>query len=821
MAHLVSMALLFLAVLGCGADSQARRGLVDVGGMDWSRGSIALDGDWEFYWKELLAPEEVQRRGRVDDYISVPGMWNSHVGPSGAAEGEGFATLRLTVISVPETQPFSLRVPTMHTAFRLYANGEEVASNGMVGRSRETSRPAYRPMVVTVPVTHGRVELVLQISNFHHRKGGTWTGIRLGPSEVVRGEQSARTALDLLLLGAVLVMAFHHVLLFLFRPGDRSPLFLSLFFLLIVLRILTTGEHYLAVLAPEFPWEVYVKVQYLSFYLAAICWGFFMRRLFPLEWKSLHHRALVWPVVAASVLVVLTPVRVFSFTMSWVEGYALILGVVISLVLVLVLMRRREGALFFLVGWLALFLAMLNDILVNSETIHGAFFLHLGVFLFALMQSALLSQRFSHAFALAERSSESLELAVRERTDELRQSRDALSLALGRAEEASRVKSDFLAAMSHEIRTPLNAILGMSGILEDGTLNAEQRRQVEILNRAGTKLLHLVNDVLDLARIEAGKQVLHVTRFDPVALCTDLLSIFEHSARDRGIELRFMPDGDLPRSVLADAGRLEQVLLNLVGNAMKFTEAGSIRLSLRQTEGNQGEIILMFSVRDTGMGIPPDRLETIFDSFVQVDQATSRRFEGSGLGLAISKSIVEWMGGHIEVESEPGKGSEFRFTLPVRPAGPTADRGVTEAPGGSGMIPAETLLRPGTRILLVEDNEDNRYLMELYLSKSGAAVSFVPDGPSAVRAATEARYDIILMDVQMPGMDGYDTTRLIRAAEKKQGQSPVAIIALTANATLEAMKESAEAGCDEHLSKPVSRARLLEVLARYSGASES
>ncbi len=773
---------------------------------------VALDGEWDFFWNELLTPADFAAGRRAGSWIKVPGMWNDHRGPAGPVPGVGFATLRLVVRADRFPEGLALKVPTMHTAFSLYANGRVVAANGQVGTTRETSLPAYRPLLVELPPATNSIELILQISNFHHRKGGTWAGIRLGGLEHLRQEHLERVQFDLFLFGSLLVMGFYHLMLYLFRRGDASPLYLGLFFLLMVLRIMSTGEHYLSLWFPMFPWEPYVKIQYLSFYLAIVVWTFFVKKLYPDEIMNFYIQAALWPVAVCTAIVLVTPVRVYSYTMPIMEVYTIVMGLLMFVILIMVLLRRRRGALLFLIGWAGLFGGVVNDILVNRETIQGVLLLHLGVFVFALMQSALLSQRFSLAFGLAERSTETLEAGIRERTAELKRSRDELSDARDRAEDSSRAKSEFLAAMSHEIRTPLNSILGTAGLLRESELGAEQRRQVDILNRAGAKLLNLVNEVLDLSRIEAGKQILEDVPYDPIDLCEELLAILDQRAREKGIDLSFKVSPDFPRAVMGDPIRLEQILLNLLGNAIKFTERGSIELALQKKATTLGEPCLEYSVSDTGVGIAVDKMPLIFESFMQVDQAASRRYEGSGLGLAICKRLVELMGGTISVSSRPGRGSEFRFAIPFRSPG-------TRVPVIQRKIP-EALPRPGARVLLVEDNEDNRYLIQAYLAKTGVLLDFASEGRSAVEAAQTKQYDLILMDIQMPIMDGYEATRVIRSWEEEVGHPPVPIIALTANATLEAVRKSSLVGCNDHLTKPVARDRLLETIARYAGEAE-
>ena len=543
---------------------------------------------------------------------------------------------------------------------------------------------------------------------------------------------------------------------------------------------------------------------------------------------------------------------------------------------------------------------------------------------------------------------------------ERRQMEIALSRAKEEAEVASNAKSEFLASMSHEIRTPLNAILGMADLLTETPLNKEQQKFVQIFREAGENLLNIINDILDISKVEAGHIHLEHIPFDLGKLVEQTGDIMSVRAHKKELELACRVAPGVPTKLMGDPTRLRQVLINFIGNAVKFTESGEVMLDVKLTgpsavHTEQNTVDLTFSVKDTGIGIPADKIHNIFERFTQADSSTTRKYGGTGLGLTISKSIVDLMGGTISVESKEGRGSIFSFTAPFAmqtemtpaedacapvdltgrralviddnannrlilremltqweivvssansgPAGLTALREAQEAgkpydfvildyqmPGMDGLMTAveirkepkwsslaiimlssgypqediaaakkvgieRFLYKPVKRndmqeaicgelgkkeaaqpqaetapaasgaqnplsILLVEDNEDNRLLISTYLKNTPHRLHMAENGAVAVKAFQSANYDIVLMDMQMPVMDGYAATREIRRWERERGRAPAPIIALTAYALKEDEKKSLDAGCTGHMTKPIKKAKLLAALAGYAAAEK-
>jgi len=380
------------------------------------------------------------------------------------------------------------------------------------------------------------------------------------------------------------------------------------------------------------------------------------------------------------------------------------------------------------------------------------------------------------------------------------------------AENASRAKSEFLTHMSHEIRTPLNGVIGMIGLLLDSALSAAQRDYAETVRSSAHALLGLVNDLLDVARIEAGKMEMDPVRFDVVDCLHKVSELMGPQARGKGLE--YVEDSEMAcREVIGDSGRLRQIVLNLLSNAIKFTERGRVTLRVRGEEPEEGVALFRIEVEDTGPGIPADKVPLLFHSFVQVDSSLARRHEGAGLGLAISRRLAELMGGTLTVRSEEGHGSTFVLTAPLRVAsGKAFIKGCEMLTDG-----VVTPMAGSRRVLLAEDNAVNQKLGVRLIEKFGCRADIAANGREAVEMSRSFPYDLILMDCRMPEMDGYAATREIRRREGARTHVP--IVAMTAHAVKGAREECLEAGMDDYITKPVSVGELERVLAQWASST--
>ncbi|OHD64601.1 MAG: hypothetical protein A2176_08955 [Spirochaetes bacterium RBG_13_51_14] len=786
----------------------AIRGVMDLSDWNFERdGPVDLSGQWEFYWQQLLRPSDFHRAARSPIYIQVPGIWNGRIVRGHKLTGDGYATYRLR-ITMPLTRHLAsgekpaLMIHDMGTAYLLYVNGALAGWGGAVGESAGTALPGYWPDVVEFISDKPQMDIVLHISNFHHRKGGAWETIIMGAGPVIRDMREKRLAGDFFLFGSIVIMSMYHLVMFGMRKRERSYLYFGLFCILIAARILSTGEYYLIRLVPRIPWDCLLRVEYIAFYAGVPAFFLFVRSLFPDEFSDTMLRAVLLLGALFCCAVIAAPARIYTHTMQSYQVVSICVSLYGLWVLIRAITRRREGAVPFCAGFIILFITVINDFLQSNMLVHTGYLVPLGLFIFIFSQAFLLSLRFSKAYGAVEKLSEELDL----------KNRRLLGL--------DTLKDEFLAAVSHEIRTPLNGIVGIAESMIDGRhgkQTSESKYNLGLVIAGGRRLARLVNDILDFTRLKNRDIVLRRGPVDLKMIADVVLALTRPLVGAKKLELINGIDPGTPRA-FADENRVHQVLHNLVGNAVQFTDAGHVTVSARIEPVPGGCGLIEISVADTGVGIAPERLGDIFNSYEEAASPHECRW-GIGIGLSIARQIVELHGGGMRVDSVQGEGSMFSFTLPryqdrdraleeaenSRPVHPFPSVGIIKAHDVPSN-PAGPTAGVSGRLLVVDDEILNLQVMLNYLTEERYSVMTAATGAEALDAIRSGTFDLVLLDLMMPGMSGYELCREVR---KRFSLYELPVLILTARHGVADLVAGFESGANDYLVKPIHRGELL------------
>ncbi|WP_142848999.1 ATP-binding protein [Telmatospirillum sp. J64-1] len=793
------------------APPRAVAGILDLREWDFeTQRSLPLRGEWEFHWQRWAADLPPDPG---PSFLSLPRMWNGAVIDGQTLGGQGYGTFRLRVL-LPGNMPpaLGLLLPDINSAYRLFANDSLIDSRGQVGERRAESWPETVRSVVILPAAGPQLDLVLEVANYHHFEGGPGLALELGqPKDLAIGLERRRAvywvALGAMLLIALFQLTFH---LRIGRGSEFAPfLLLSL---LAAMRTAMNGQLYV-VFGDGFRADLWhLPGSYHPFFLFSGLYLLILRRLFPREIPSLAVTVAMVLSVGTSLFALIVPPETYTLLREPMQGVvfsSLLLGLV---GLALAWHRGRVAALPVLLGTIALTAAALHDSLLYQRLLQGVDMVPLGFALFILGHAAALGLRHQRQVSSLSRSLEAANRDLEEKVTELGQLKNALEIEVrersAALEKAKAANTQFLAMIGHEIRTPLHGWAGVTELLEATPLNEKQRRLVRLLRLTGEHLGGLMGNILDASRLEAGKMELDLVPFQLHDLVEGVAAVgrgrIEALGRPVRLLLRLSPG--LPGKVVGDSGALRQVLFNLLDNAAKFTTQGHVRLEVSaKPEIEAGRRLVTFEVSDTGCGIPPEKQEDIFGAFVQVDASTRRLHGGSGLGLSICRRLVELMGGNIVLESSPGRGSRFIITLPLVVLD---DQRPQPAPGQ-------------THILVADDTELNRVVLREFLAERPITVQEASDGTQAVALAASENFDLILMDMRMPGIDGFEATRMIRDNERRHGRRPVPILALTAGASAEERAAARAAGVNDFIAKPVAREALFARLEPHLAAAHA
>ncbi|MFC3790123.1 ATP-binding protein [Paenibacillus sp. GCM10012307] len=669
---------------------QSEEGILDLTKVYVSENPIKLNGEWAFYWQELLSPEDIQirstRDGNHDRWISIPSSWLGYRLDGQQLTGTGFATFRV-VIQLSEqdrNERLALRLPTIFHAYKLWVNGELLEEVGVVGQDKSGATPLLSTKLVFFQPENDRVELVMQVANFHHKRGGITKYIELGGSDVLTVRTNLRIAAEMFITASLLMIGVYHLLLFVLRRKDRATLYFGLFTLLFGIRSLLVGELLLTQLWPAFPWGLQFKIEYLILCSSGYIITMYFDCIFPNYVSRWFQRGTRLVTGAFCIVVTVTPALIYTKLLLMI-GVMVVLHMIYLMVgLVQAAVRRKEGALIFLLVSVVALVTVINDFLYYNEWSLIGNTSPPGLLIFTIAQMILLSSRFTRAASNEERITRelqdannkltamnmNLERTVQERTQALSAAHDDLRTSYDRLLHSEQGRKKLLAYITHDLRMPLSSMLGYVEAVQDRVKPERNEQYLKYIRENTIRINRMIEELSFLSLLETG-QVSY--RMEPVYVIHFLRVFFEQYelvVHDAGLD--FMLDigdaedqrPDMP-VVEMDAQRLEQALFNLVSNAMKFNSRGGlVRIALAVDEVNDTYYAII-SVQDSGTGIPPDQLEQIFDRNYKYDRpGVEKEVEGTGLGLAICREIVQAHGGTVRAESDGKTGAIFYVSLP-------------------------------------------------------------------------------------------------------------------------------------------------------------
>lgn len=780
-------------LLSSNSDSCAavKPGMIDLSACTFDKDStFTLDGKWEFYWNQLLDPANTSRAEGIS-YISVPGSWKTWTQKDYGRYG--FATYRLQLLLPADNESFALKVNNIRNASQLFINGKPSGGSGIPGQTLNTTEPRNQPYSVTSPSVSGRAEIVIHASNFTYDSGGIAESIRIGTPEAVQALDKRNSVYDMMLVAGFAFISVYFLGQGLQRKEDYSSFQLAMYCFTIVLYMLTHSEKLLFDLSPSISYEWFSKLQLISGVIGFSFVAGYTYTLFPALYSRIFQRITFTYSIGFFLLTLVSSIRLYSRASSILLIFSLISIIYTFYVMLRAVLKKEIGSFYLLIGAIA---AIIFTLSLTSNLVLGTGFYSIPPVsgpIFILAEGLFLSARHAHAYETIKQLSHQL----------ARKDRD---------------KDEFLLKTSNELRTPLNAIINISLSLYEGSggsLSSSQREDMRLILGTGRRLAFMVRDILDYEQIKRERITLHWKQVDIQGIANIVIEVFQflNIKEDIRIKNRIPPGVYL---IEADEHRLMQILYNLLDNALKFTDRGSVVF-----EAERREDIISISVTDTGRGIPPERLESIFRDYEQVNEADSLESGGLGLGLAITRKLVELHGGSIKVKSVPGRGSTFTFTIPVsQPAPATVEpesreliltpvKPPPEAFDDDWKYPVIPLPQyngggeaggDAPRILIVDDDYANLKALTNLLSLENYTITSIRSGKEALALLAEDRnFDLCIIDVMMPEMSGLELCRIIR---KTFSPLDLPVLMATAGQQLHFNESAFRAGANDFIHKP-------------------
>ncbi len=657
---------------------KADNGVLDLRNWDFkSQGIVPLNGEWDFYWQQLYSLEDLNQvvKPQKSGVMNLPRQWNKYELNGKTLGSNGYGTFVLKVLLKDSKQILAIKTSKVGTAFNLFVDNKKIGSNGKVGTSSSNSAPYTQPLICDFYPADNQIIIIIQISNYFHKKGGLRKAIYLGTASQIMDERETTQILDMFLFGSLFIIGLYYFGFFAVRTKERAALYFGLFCLMVSIRVLINGEMPIMSLSTKIPWAVLHRAEYLTVYVGVPVFCSFIGAIF----EDIFSKTLLKIILVISILIfvatLLTPSSIYSHLIYYYHVITVFCCLYFFYVLFVASRAGKPNVKLFIGGFVVLFLTVVNDILTARGIISTGRLTHFGLFIFILTQAFILTRQYAGAFTEVEELTLQLEKkniklhnyglqleeTVKARTAELEQALVETEESKKIAVEANNAKSEFLANMSHELRTPMHGILGFSklGINKlNNTGTSKLGSYFQQIYTSGDKLLTLLNDLLDLSKLEAGMMVYDYGKVSLVRLVSSVIDELEAIALEKGITIQLNHPND-EDMVEADNTRLGQVVRNLLSNALRYSEEGEKTKVEIKSESSE----LTVSVRDYGVGIPENETEAIFDKFIQSSKTKSNS-GGTGLGLSISYQIIKDHKGRIWAENNPDRGATFYFSLP-------------------------------------------------------------------------------------------------------------------------------------------------------------
>ncbi len=756
-------------------------GVLDLRNVNLVDSTYKLDGKWRFAWRQLIDSPKQKFPERT--YISLPGTWGNQVDTSGLRYTDtGFATYMLTVLLPKKHEQIAIRIPDLYSNYRLYVNNQLEQEVGKVGQSKDSSKPYWFTSTIGLSSRLDTVKIILQISNFHLDKGGISKSIYLGSKSKMFTHQWKDLAIDFTLGGCLFMGGLFFFVLYFFGRGNKAILYFSLFCLVFSTRMVATGNYALHYVFPSINWLVSHKMEYITLCLGVLFFTRYALHLYPEDTNKKVVQVITVICLTYATVVLLMPPHYFNRLLNFFLVIVLLIIGYNLFIFTYAAYKKRIGSRNGLyANFVAAFL-FVTTILVHFNVIAENPYVQLvGYIAFFFLQSLVISNRFAHVLIQAKES----------------------------AEAGLQEKSKFLSTMSHEIRTPLNAVIGITNLMQHDEATHYKKENLEMLSYSAHNLLSIVNNVLDYNKIEANKYTFEKIEMDISAVIKNAVKSSLPISQKKGIDLHAEIDGNIPKTVLGDPTKLGQVINNLINNAIKFTSKGFVKVRVVNLGVKNGNVQLSIGVEDSGIGIAADKLDTIFDPFSQADSSITRHFGGTGLGLTICKQILEAQEVQLRVKSKVQEGSNFYFVQTFA----IVENAIGQSTNAITDKQLDEIEMKGLHVLLVDDNELNLKVANIFLYRWGAKVEMAYNGREAIEKYAKANHDLILMDIQMPEMDGLEATKILRM----QGAT-CPIIALTANVGTAIYDEAIAAGMNDLLVKPFKPNDLKMVILKYASS---